>query len=137
MPPDGEATRRNGRWPLGQAPESTAEARAAAHSFLRASVARADEDAVLLVITELVANAVQHGQEPIELRLALSPGCVHVEVDDAGSRPPVMGAPTADGESGRGLFIVSSLGQWGCTPIEGSGKTVWCDVDAVAAVGGR
>ena len=126
-----EAIGRGGRWSLDRRPESVTEARTAIRSFLGASISRADALLVLLVVTELVANAVQHGEEPIELRVSVLAGRVHIEVDDAGIRQPVMPTPAADGRSGRGLAIVESLGRWGCTTTEGSGKTVWCDVYAV------
>ena len=124
-----------GRWPLDRRPESIGEARATIRSFLGASVSRADALTVLLVVTELVANAVQHGEEPIELRVSTEPGRVHIEVDDAGTRQPVMRTPRPEGQSGRGLVIVNAHGRWGWTPTNGSGsgKTVWCDVDAVPA----
>src|SRR5262249_505460 len=111
--------------------ESLAEARAAIRSFLDASVSPGDEAAVLLVVSELVANAVQHGEEPIELRVATSPGCINIEVKDAGNRPPVMRKPTAHGQAGRGVVIVNGLGRWGYVSIEGGGKSVWCEVDVV------
>ena len=39
---------------------------------------------------------------------------------------PMPKAPSADGESGRGLQIVSALSYvWGWSPIEGNGKAVW------------
>jgi hypothetical protein len=127
----GWAAGRVGYWPLNRRPESVVEARAATRSFLGASVSPGHEDAVLLVVTELVANAVQHGAAPIELRVAMSPDCIHIEVKDAGNRRPVIRAPTPLGQSGRGLVIVNGLGRWGYIPIAGSGKTVWCDVDVV------
>jgi len=120
-----------GYWPLDRRTESIAEARAAIRSFLGTSLSPEDENAVLLVVSELVANAVQHGEAPIELRVASSAGCIHIEVKDAGHRRPVMRTPIPRGQAGRGLVIVNGLGRWGYSLIEGGGKTVWCDVDVV------
>ena len=74
--------------PLNRRVESIAQARAAIRSFMGVSLSPEDEHAVALVVSELVANAVQHGEEPIQLRVATSPGCIHIEVTDAGNLPP-------------------------------------------------
>jgi anti-sigma regulatory factor (Ser/Thr protein kinase) len=65
--------------------------------------------ALKLVLTELVTNAVLHGQGPVSLRLAERSGRIEGEVADAGrgfrSPPPRNG----DAEGGRGLFLVDAL----------------------------
>jgi anti-sigma regulatory factor (Ser/Thr protein kinase) len=53
----------------------------------------------LLVVYELVTNAMQHGAEPIELRVATSLGHIHIEFKDAGNRRPVMRTPSADSQA--------------------------------------
>ena len=127
--PGAEGVRDESQWTLRRAVESAAEARAAARSFLDGSVGRRPEEAILLVVTELVSNAVQHGKEPIELRLSMATSAVRIEVDDAEPRPAIMRRPGDRETSGRGLVIVDRLGRWGCAPREGDGKTVWCEVD--------
>ena len=117
-----------GTWPLRREPASAAEARGLARSFIGRTLGAADKDAVLLVVSELVTNAVQHGDDPIELSLAMARGSVRVEVEDGGHRAPAMSLCGNDEVSGRGLGIVAALGRWGCEPIEGNGKRVWCDV---------
>jgi two-component sensor histidine kinase len=93
--------------------------------------------AVVLVVGELAANAVQHGRVPgrdFGLRLALdeAAGLVRIEVADAASakRPPT--APPSsypEGESGRGLLLVDILAvRWGSLPRRPVGKTVWAEV---------
>jgi len=68
-----------------------------------------------LIISELVANAVQHGVGQITLTLWLAEGRIHGEVSDAGTgtRPrPVP--PGEDSIGGRGLTLVDALSdRWG------------------------
>ena len=55
-------------------------------------------------------------------------------VTDPSEEAPAPKAPTADGESGRGLQIVGALSYvWGWSPIEGNGKAVWAVLKAVLA----
>ena len=82
-------------------------------------------DAVLLV-SELVSNAILHGRPPIELRLRRTDEHVLVEVDDGATVLPRKLRPTPDDEHGRGLLIASLLAdRWGTRPLR-DGKSVWC-----------
>jgi anti-sigma regulatory factor (Ser/Thr protein kinase) len=82
-------------------------------------------DAVLLV-SELVSNAILHGRPPIELRLRRTAEHVLVEVDDGATVLPRKLRPTPDDEHGRGLVIASLLAdRWGTRPLR-DGKSVWC-----------
>jgi serine phosphatase RsbU (regulator of sigma subunit)/anti-sigma regulatory factor (Ser/Thr protein kinase) len=82
-------------------------------------------DAVLLV-SELVSNAILHGRPPIELRLRRTASDVLVEVDDGATVLPRKLRPTPDDEHGRGLVIASLLAdRWGTRPLR-DGKSVWC-----------
>lgn len=87
-------------------------------------------DAALLVTSELVANAVVHGDGPPRLRLTLWSTVCHVEVEDDDPRP--LRAPTLapeGGDGGRGLYLVDQLAaEWGSRP-EGRGKVVWCRLE--------
>ncbi|GAA2866328.1 hypothetical protein GCM10010517_25800 [Streptosporangium fragile] len=76
------------------------------------------DDAVLMV-SELVGNAVVHGEPPFELILRSGPGEFHVEVVDAGGARPVMRSAGTESEDGRGLGIVSELsaGRCGCRRV--------------------
>jgi anti-sigma regulatory factor (Ser/Thr protein kinase) len=90
------------------------------------------EDAVLLV-SELVTNAVRHGHPNIFLRLRIDPPRIGVAVEDRGEAlpvvPPVEPDPTVP--SGRGLLIVDAMATaWGVDPAELSpGKIVWFELD--------
>ncbi|NYO26435.1 ATP-binding protein, partial [Salmonella enterica] len=81
-------------------------------------------DAVLLV-SELVSNAILHGRPPIELRLRRAARDLLVEVDDGATVLPRKLRPTPDDEHGRGLVIASLLAdRWGTRPLR-DGKSVW------------
>ncbi|MER6000683.1 ATP-binding protein [Nonomuraea angiospora] len=84
---------------------------------------------VLLVVSELVTNALVHGDGPPSLRMRGSAAQVRVEVGDAGERLP---EPREPGPSnGWGLHVVRLLSTgWGTTPVDGEkgGKVVWCEL---------
>ena len=66
-------------------------------------------DSVALAVSELVGNAVVHGRPPV--RLVLSRGRRHLRagVHDLAPGSPAAGEASKDGESGRGLAIISVL----------------------------
>ena len=72
----------------------------------------ARDDAVL-VVSELVTNAIQHSRSAgpaglIRLRLEAEPGePVQIDVQDDGPAP--VAAAAADGEHGRGLLLIAAL----------------------------
>lgn len=89
-----------------------------------------------LAVSELVANAVQHGRPlntpatqrfTIRLVLRARPGQVRVEVYDPSNKfPRRVTFITPEIESGRGLFLLESItAKWGVTPYR-HGKCVWC-----------
>lgn len=92
-------------------------------------------DAVLLVASELVTNAVRHGSGDVELRVEIGPGDVRLEVLDEGHADvrlaPTKPPPTALG--GRGLHLVSEVSRrWG-SDIDDAGRTVvWAELEARA-----
>ncbi|MGW2296601.1 ATP-binding protein [Streptomyces violaceorubidus] len=115
--------------------EGFARARVFTRDTLRGwSLDHRGDDAVL-VVTELVSNAVTHavpspaaGAPEIRLGLALDSGDLTLTVSDPGDDMPVF--HPSDGsalrEHGRGLCIVDALAEeWGWTPRPPAGKTVW------------
>jgi anti-sigma regulatory factor (Ser/Thr protein kinase) len=81
---------------------------------------------IVLLASELVANAVLHARPPIELRMRRTANTVIVEVVDSAPFLPRKLRPTADDERGRGLQLVALLAdRWGARPTTG-GKAVWC-----------
>ncbi|MFF4919904.1 ATP-binding protein [Kitasatospora sp. NPDC001261] len=92
-------------------------------------------DPGLLVVSELVTNALLYGTPPghrIYLALDVDSTRLRVEVHDAmRDRPPVLVAPGLHVEAGRGLHLVKSIAKsWGCSPREPIGKIIWCEVAA-------
>jgi anti-sigma regulatory factor (Ser/Thr protein kinase) len=120
-------------------PDLTAarEARAAAKHALPRWRLSALLDPVLLVISELVGNAVRHGRPPVDMRLRKSGSSVEVSVhDDEPVTPAAPGEVTGDAESGRGLLLVDALAaESGVQQVEGDGKIVWARVDAEGSGG--
>lgn len=88
-------------------------------------------DPLLLVVSELVGNAVRHGRPPVAMLLRRTDGSVRVEVHDEDARPPVLGGelPAEDAESGRGGYLVEAVADdVGVEQVEGDGKVVWATV---------
>jgi Histidine kinase-like ATPase domain len=80
----------------------------------------------LLVLTELMTNAIEHGHPPLRITLRLGEDFVRVEVHDTAPEPP-RSHPHPDGR-GRGLEIVAALAlRHGWTPNR-HGKIVWADI---------
>jgi anti-sigma regulatory factor (Ser/Thr protein kinase) len=92
-------------------------------------------DAVVLVVSELVTNAVVHTGHGAVLRLQFPVGPdagqypVRVEVADASNCPPRPRHALGEATNGRGLELVENLcDRWGWTP-DGGGKRVWCEIE--------
>ncbi|MFC8507736.1 ATP-binding protein [Streptomyces sp. NPDC057411] len=97
---------------------------------------------VLLVVAELLTNAVQHADGPTALEIRLdTPGgqeaaAVRVEVSDTSTVRPHPRTPRPDEPGGRGLRIVERTSTaWGSEAAPG-GKTVWADLRLPTPVGG-
>lgn len=80
--------------------------------------------AMLSLTSELVTNAVLHGEPPVTVRLSCSETELLLAVRDTGQDVP--GSTQALG--GVGLAIVEKIARdWGVTPMA-RGKEVWCRV---------
>jgi anti-sigma regulatory factor (Ser/Thr protein kinase) len=108
----------------------TVDAPALARGYLRTHGAHLPsvqlEDA-LLATSELVANAVEHGQPEVVLTISFDPPHLTVAVADAGGvdELTVVGNPIASNTHGRGLMIVEAVSsRWGMS-AEGTGRSVW------------
>lgn len=120
---------------VGIDPAEVGRARSWARSRLLGSGIGADEpmaETLLLLISELVTNAVVHTGCPAVLRM-LFPDTpaepVRVEVADTSGMPPAPRHALRDETGGRGLELVDGLAdRWGWCP-EGAGKQIWCEVD--------
>lgn len=93
-------------------------------------------DNAQLVVSELFTNAVRHTEsDKVDCELRVTGLRLRLEVTDqgGGTRPRRQGAggvTDSDGESGRGLLLVSALAEeWGVRPREsGAGHMVWAEL---------
>jgi anti-sigma regulatory factor (Ser/Thr protein kinase) len=94
---------------------------------------------VVLIASELVTNAVQHGSPPIVLGLSIAPARARVSVMNArgeSATQPRIVAAGADEPDGRGLVIVAALStEWGWKP-DGDNVIVWAEVADAPRSGG-
>ena len=85
-------------------------------------------DDTLVVITELVHNAVQHTGDGGELVMSHRPGVVLIEVSDHSPELPEACAPDPRRVGGRGLLLVAALAHaWGSRRVA-AGKIVWAQM---------
>jgi Histidine kinase-like ATPase domain len=80
----------------------------------------------LLVLTELVTNAIEHACPPVHVTLGLGADFVRIEVHDASAERP-RSHRREDGH-GRGLEIVAGLALRHGWTADAHGKVVWADV---------
>jgi anti-anti-sigma regulatory factor len=87
---------------------------------------------MLLIVTELVSNAVVHAGTPIEIVLRRTPRYIHLAVVDENERSATLRGPEdCHSTSGRGLILVDAFAAaWGCTPMV-RGKRTWATVRSV------
>lgn len=118
---------------LGAIPTSPGTARTLAQVLLTEWGLTRLEDSVLLVVSELVTNAVSISMEypvppPVRFRMSATRSSVLIEVQDCDPRPPVIRNPIDLDESGRGLLLIATLSaKWGWTEVK-QGKVVWAEL---------
>jgi anti-sigma regulatory factor (Ser/Thr protein kinase) len=118
---------REARWELPPDPSVTAACRALVRERLAEWRLQDLTDDVLVVVTELLGNALLHGGPPIRLELSAGEGTLSGWVTDHGPGWPRVRMVGAELEHGRGLRIVTALTRaWGVEPVvDGPGKTIW------------
>lgn len=80
-------------------------------------------DDVVVAVSELVTNAIEHGYGTVSLRVQNSAAEVRVEVTDDNPAPARLQAAAEDDVSGRGLFLVAAVSRkWG---VSEDGRTTW------------
>jgi anti-sigma regulatory factor (Ser/Thr protein kinase) len=115
--------------PLSPDPRSVRDARSWVVEQLR-GLDRPDlVDAARLAVSELVTNAILHGEPPISVRLGGTPAHPRVEVHDRSSDPPSARDMPDEARLlatvGRGLGIVATYSTaWGAE-MSARGKVVW------------
>ncbi|HKE52757.1 MAG TPA: ATP-binding protein [Actinomycetes bacterium] len=89
------------------------------------------DQVTILLVSELVTNALLHGHPPLRLVARDILTGVRIEVHDNNPEGAPQKRPDGGFQSGRGLQLVDSLAtRWGWVE-SGNGKCVWFEVDLV------
>ncbi|KOV49326.1 MULTISPECIES: ATP-binding protein [unclassified Streptomyces] len=93
--------------------------------------ARDDAEDVLLLVSEVVANACLHAGGPHALLLECTDDRLRVEVTDGNPAAPTpRSRPDPARPGGYGLLIVERIARrWGTMPLA-DGKCVWAEIDS-------
>lgn len=97
---------------------------------LRAWEVPQDRDDAALLVTELVANVVDHvqGEASLTLEVVFSDGWLRISVADGSSVRPVVRELEHAQTRGRGLMLVKAIAdRWGSEDHRG-GKRVWFEL---------
>ncbi len=85
-------------------------------------------DDALLVVTELVANVVDHAMTSFRIVVHLAGSVLRIAVADGSTKLPVLQPFDPQARRGRGLQVIGSVARkWGCDEHEG-GKVVWAEL---------
>jgi len=86
-------------------------------------------DSALLLVSELVTNAVLHARSRFELVVRLDGERLRVEVHDESGAQPTRKHYAVSAGTGRGLMLVERLAdRWGVDSSGGAGKRVWFEL---------
>jgi anti-sigma regulatory factor (Ser/Thr protein kinase) len=110
--------------------DSVRKARELIRSLCADTQVEADPDTVLLLVSELVSNAVLHAQGTVEVSARELGDTLRVEVRDSSSVLPRVHDHSVDATGGRGLQMVERLAdRWGTESAgPGLGKVVWFEI---------
>jgi anti-sigma regulatory factor (Ser/Thr protein kinase) len=131
LPGGAEGTRRNLHMTLPVANHAVRLARQATCEVLATWRLLLLEETAVLLVSELVTNAVRHarGTDAISLELETAGIWLRIEVQDADPRWPQPRTPGGFDESGFGFVLVDALaGKWGVRETA-TGKAVWAELD--------
>ena len=94
---------------LGRELTEVRQARAAAGKALSRWGLAEHAEVIQLIVSELVTNAIRHGDGPVDVRISFDRDHLRVDVHDDGPGRPVRRPVTSDDESGRGLELIDGL----------------------------
>ncbi|MEU2596622.1 SpoIIE family protein phosphatase [Streptomyces hirsutus] len=116
-------------WTVWRVPQAVGHARRFTRRTLRSWGVSGDLDTALLVVSELVTNALVHTEGQVRLDLTLVGDRLRLAVADTSPRSPAK--PNSIGweaTGGRGILLVEALSAaWGTLPVSG-GKQVWAEL---------
>ncbi|MCX4878264.1 MULTISPECIES: SpoIIE family protein phosphatase [unclassified Streptomyces] len=126
----GRRSRDTATWQLPARDDTAARARTLASAALRRwHTSDQAQDSALLVISELVTNAVLFSTGPVRVRLVRAGGRLICEVGDTGNGRPRLRRGQVLDDSGRGLHIIHKLStRWGVRWTN-AGKAVWAELE--------
>ncbi|MET7616174.1 SpoIIE family protein phosphatase [Streptomyces sp. NPDC005408] len=116
-------------WAVWRLPDAVAHARRFTSRTLRSWGVTDETDAILLIVSELVTNALVHTQGQVRLDLTLAGERMRVAVSDASPRAPVKPSNVNwEATGGRGIMLVEAVSAaYGSVPLSG-GKQVWAEL---------
>jgi len=123
---------------LGRGPVNVSRARERARKALAGWARSVHTSLAELIVSELVTNALCHGNGAFAMRVSYAGGELRVEVHDGGAGRPVRQHVTAGDECGRGLELLDGLielhgGERGVIDDQaGPGKTVYVELSLPA-----
>ncbi|WP_052366742.1 SpoIIE family protein phosphatase [Paraoerskovia marina] len=92
---------------------------------------------VMLLTSEVVTNALQHGSPPVHLRIRIDDHMIRLEVEDSSTDNPVIREPGLYDAGGRGMQLVDRFAtSWG-VDLHENGKQVWFEIPREAERRGR
>jgi two-component sensor histidine kinase len=122
------------------------EAPSVARTFVESSLGSAYRDVnvvaetcddLVVIVSELVTNAVQASTTALRVDLDIEGSSVRLAVTDVATGMPTVTGPAASTQPyGRGLAIVAALSHdWGVVPVvaDVDGKTVWARLQLAAS----
>lgn len=128
---DGMATRpERESWTVWRVPQAVGHARRFTRRTMRTwGVPEDAMDAVLLIVSELVTNALVHTDGRVRLDLTLVNHRLRIAVADSSPRTPVRATSIGwEATGGRGILLVEAMSAaWGTVPVSG-GKQVWSEI---------
>ena len=130
-PGGAKGTQRNLQMTLPAASHAVGLARHATRDALATWRLAGLEETAVLLVSELVTNAVRHARstDAIKLELQTAGTWLRIEVQEADPRWPQPRTPAGFDESGFGFVLVDALaGKWGVRETA-TGKAVWAELD--------
>jgi anti-sigma regulatory factor (Ser/Thr protein kinase) len=82
-------------------------------------------DDLVLIVSELVTNAVRYGAPPVRVEVQADPSTVTIAVVDGDPAPPVRRDAPEDAESGRGMLLIELVAAEHGVRSDPPGKAVW------------